>query len=144
MLILFLIHHHLPMTQLIQVLLYLQFFYLPPFPFQLLSLSPFFLGILSKPSSIIKLKFLCNKITHLFRRPSEKSHIPCPYSYNSKVLFSFLLLASGVLCEEFAHEPTVTSSLLQLKHAASNTPIGLWGIDGADAVESLAESLINE
>lgn len=48
---------------------------------------------------------------------------------------SFLLFVSGLLCEEFAHDPTVISSLLQLKHAASNTPIGLWGTD--DGIEAL-------
>lgn len=59
--------------------------------------------------------------------------------YNSsspQVLFSFLLLASGLLlCEEEHEPPAFVSSLLQLKQTASNTPIGLCGTQGTEALE---------
>lgn len=59
----------------------------------------------------------------------------------------FLLVIFGLLCEEFGHDPTVNSSLLlELKHPASSTPIGLWGTNGADLLlpKLAAQALIND
>jgi len=75
----------------------------------------------------------------------KKLHNPHPYNSSApQVLFNFLLLASGVLCEELAHEAAFVSSLLWLKHKASSTPIGLWGRQVTEPLESFAEPLFDD
>lgn len=50
-----------------------------------------------------------------------------PFNVIFLLLLLLLLLSALLLCDEFVHDPIVISSLLKLRHIASNTPMGLSG-----------------
>jgi len=54
----------------------------------------------------------------------------------------FILLEFGISSGEYGDNPTANSSLVEIKHAASSTPIGLWGTNGAKLLPTLVEAWI--